>query len=101
MKLRAGRSIGPPGVRLDDSLRQISGILRGNRDALSELYDSTVPSVYGLIMSILGNAAEAEEVTCDVYTQVWHTATDFDPTRETALNWLLGIARRRALEGLR
>lgn len=50
---------------------------------------------------MIRNAADAEEVTCDVYTQVWQTANTFDPARGAVMSWLLNIARSRALDCLR
>ena len=87
--------------RPDEFLAVIGAIVRGDKDALSELYDSTVAKVHGLVRAIVYNAADAEEITCDVYTQAWQTATNFDPSRGAVLSCLLAIARNRALDCLR
>jgi RNA polymerase sigma-70 factor (ECF subfamily) len=96
-----GAAAVPAGLRHDDFAPRMAAIVGGDTDALSALYDSTVAKVHGLVKAIVHNAADAEEVTCDVYTQVWQTAANFDPSRGCVLSWLLSIARSRALDCLR
>lgn len=89
------------GLRRDDFVTHIAAIVGGDTESLASLYDATVAKVHGLVKAIVPNAADAEEVTCDVYTQVWQTAKSFDPSRGCVLGWLLSIARSRALDCLR
>ena len=76
-------------------------VAEGNENALTDLYDSTSRVVYGLILRILGNASSAEEVTLDVYLQVWRTAQSYDSGRGTVSSWLVTLARSRAIDALR
>lgn len=73
----------------------------GDQEALGQLYDSTNRLVFGLIQRILGDPASAEEVTLEVYTQVWRQAPNYDPRRGTPSAWMLTIARSRAIDRLR
>jgi RNA polymerase sigma-70 factor (ECF subfamily) len=86
---------------VDVHLSVICAVARGDQDALSDLYDATVAKVHGLVKAIVQNTADAEEVTCDVYTQAWQTAAKYDSTRGYVLSWLMSIARSRALDCLR
>jgi RNA polymerase sigma-70 factor (ECF subfamily) len=79
-------------------LRQIAG---GDQQALGNFYDTTIPQVYGLALRILGNRAAAEEVTLDVYTQVWRQAVNYNAQRGTPATWLSMLTRSRALDRLR
>ena len=45
------------------------------RDALAELYQRTRTAVYGLALSYLKNAHDAQDITQDVYLQVWDCAS--------------------------
>ena len=55
----------------------------------------------GLALRILGDAGAAEEVTADVYLQIWRRAVTYDPARGAPLGWLLTLARSRAIDRLR
>lgn len=72
-----------------------------DEEALAGLYDESSGLVYSLALRILGNEADAEEVTLEVYTQVWRCAADFDRARGTAGAWLTTLARSRAIDRLR
>jgi RNA polymerase sigma-70 factor (ECF subfamily) len=73
----------------------------GDRAALGALYKLTVPVLFSVARRVLSNAADAEEVICDVYTQVWQTAAQYDVTRGTVETWLIMICRSRAIDRLR
>ena len=49
-------------------------IAGGEREALAELYQRTRSAVYGLALSYLKNAHDAQDLTQDVYVQVWDRA---------------------------
>jgi len=72
-----------------------------DEDAFAELYDATVARVHGLALRILREPRAAEEVTEDVFFQVWRQARRYDPARGRPLAWMLTIARSRALDHLR
>jgi RNA polymerase sigma-70 factor (ECF subfamily) len=74
---------------------------RGDRTAFSDLYDQTAPRVFGLVRRLLIDAAQAEEVTQDVFLEAWQTAARFDPARGNALSWLFTLAHRRAVDRVR
>lgn len=85
-------------VAYRDWLRAIS---RGDEAALKRLYEATESRVFGLALRITCRAAAAEEVTEDVYIQLWRQADRYDPVRGKVLTWLLTICRSRALDYLR
>jgi RNA polymerase sigma-70 factor (ECF subfamily) len=74
---------------------------QGDQDALARFYDRTSPQVFGVIYRILNNREAAEEVTLDVYTQVWRQAHAYDQTRGTPGAWLMTLARTRAIDRFR
>lgn len=76
----------------------IAAIALGDEGALTALYDITRRQVYGLTLSILKDTALAEEVTLDVYLQVWREAARYQAERGSPLAWLVTLARSRALD---
>jgi len=79
----------------------IAQTAQGDQTALAALYDRTSPQVFGFILKILSNRETAEEVTLDVYTQVWRQAHTYDPTRGRPGAWLMTLARTRAIDRFR
>lgn len=79
----------------------ITQTAKGDQAAFGLLYDKTSPRIYGLILRVLGDRGSAEEVTLDVFTQVWRDAGRYDAVRGSPSSWLLTLARSRAIDRLR
>lgn len=73
----------------------------GDQQAFASLYDESSSLVYSVALKVLGNEADAEEVTLDVYTQVWRTAAKFSHERGSVNAWLIMLARSRAIDRFR
>jgi hypothetical protein len=65
-----------------DSL--MTRVARGDAEAFSDLYDQTSSMVYGLALRVVRSEAMAEEVTQEVFLQVWRQASGFDAQRGSA-----------------
>ena len=72
----------------------------GDRDALAELYQRTRSAVYGLALSYLKNAHDAQDLTQDVYVQVWDHAEQYRLIG-SPMGWLLAVCRNLCLMRLR
>ena len=81
---------------LQQLLLRVAG---GDRDALAELYQRTRAAVYGLALSYLKNAHDAQDLTQDVL-QVWDCAAQYRPTG-SPMGWLLTVCRNLCLMRLR
>lgn len=73
----------------------------GDRSAFSELYDALAPLVFGAVKRVLRDPAMSEEVTQEVFLEIWKTAERFDPERAKASTWAITLARRRAVDRVR
>ena len=71
-------------------------IAGGEREALAELYQRTRSAVYGLALSYLKNAHDAQDLTQDVYVQVWDRAEQYRLTG-SPMGWLLAVCRNLCL----
>ncbi len=78
----------------------ISGIANGDREALRLLYARHHVRVYRFILRFVPNSATAEDLTNDVFIDVWRQADRFEG-RSQATTWILGMARFKALSDLR
>jgi RNA polymerase sigma-70 factor (ECF subfamily) len=82
-------------------LALIGRVARGDQGALAALYDETSSMVHGLALRILRDESAAEDVTVDVYMQVFRQASSYDAQRGSPLAWLLTLARSRAIDRFR
>ncbi|WP_306215338.1 RNA polymerase sigma factor [Actinoplanes sp. RD1] len=73
----------------------------GDEQALRTAYDRHGAAVLHLAQRLLGNRADAEDVTQLTFVAAWTGRDGFDPQRGTMLGWLLGIARRKAVDRVR
>lgn len=82
-----------------DALLRSAG--HGDLPAFGELYDLTVARIFGLSRSILRNHSLAEEVTQDVYFEIWRRAARFDSNKGPAISWMLTLTHSRAVDKVR
>jgi RNA polymerase sigma-70 factor, ECF subfamily len=73
----------------------------GDEAAFAEFYDEIGGVVYGTVLRVVRNPAQAEEVTQEVFVELWRTATRFDPTRGSVRAWAATMAHRRAVDRVR
>ncbi len=83
---------------LSDLLKKIT---IKDQSAFGKLYRATSPNVYALANRMLKNKLDAEEITYDVYMQIWNNADKYDPSRSSPLGWILMITRTRSLDKIR
>lgn len=72
-----------------------------DRLAFRDLYRATSAKLYGVVLRILRNRAEADEALQDVYIKVWQRADRFVPGGASPISWLVAVARNHALDLLR
>lgn len=74
---------------------------RGDERAFAAVYDALGSSVYGLARRVIRDPSRAEEVSQEVFIQVWQSAARFDASRGSAKSWVLTLAHRRAVDAVR
>ena len=78
---------------------QPSGLL--DEAGFIALYDEMADRAYGLALRVIGDPQQAQEVTQEVFLEVWRKAATFDPARGSGVGWVLTIAHRRAVDRVR
>ncbi len=85
-------------VSFDDLLARTAA---GDQSAFSVLYDHTASRVLSLVRRVLVDPSQSEEVTQEVFLEVWQSASRFDPNKGRALTWIMTMAHRRAIDRVR
>jgi RNA polymerase sigma-70 factor (ECF subfamily) len=79
----------------------VQSIAAGDQFALHALYEMAHRIVFTLIMRITANRETTEELTIDVFHDIWRRASRYDPANGTVLGWIMNQARSRAIDRLR
>ena len=93
-----------PGQRLVSErewVELVRAVAAGNQSALHGLYERAHRVVFTLAVRITLDRESAEEVTLDVFHDVWRRACRYDPVNGTVLGWIMNQARSRAIDRLR
>ena len=87
-----------PAPDLDELMARVA---RGDQAAFGDLYDALAPLVHGLVLRVVRDPAQSEEVTQEVFLEVWQQAKRFDADRGRARAWITVMAHRRAVDRVR
>lgn len=102
MLVAMASDVGDPLADMRDSLEQrLARVGTGDRRAFADLYDATAARVFGLVRRLLIDPSQSEEVTQEVYLEIWQTAARYRPERGSAMSWMLTLAHRRAVDRVR
>ena len=88
-----------PGAPTD--LELMDGIQAEDPEALSQLYDRYNGIIKALILRVIHNEAEADDLLQEIFMEIWNQAKNFSPQKGKPLGWMVTLARRRAIDGLR
>src|SRR5204863_1625301 len=90
-----------PAISESDWAALVQSVAAGDQLALHALYDRAHRLVFTLAMRITANRETAEELTVDVFHDVWRRASLYDPRNGTVLGWIMNQTRSRAIDRLR
>jgi RNA polymerase sigma-70 factor (ECF subfamily) len=76
-------------------------VTRQDENALGALYDRFSRLVYSMALNVVNDEAAAEEITQDVFLNVWKKASSYDVSHAKVVTWIASIARHRAIDILR
>ena len=79
----------------------LARVAQGDQAAFAVLYDQIAPRVLGLVRRLLRDHAQSEEVTQEIFLEIWQTATRYDSAKGGASTWIMTMAHRRAVDRVR
>ena len=82
-------------------LALVRAIAAGDQRALYALYERTNRIVFTLIVRITHNRETAEEITLDVFHDVWRRSSTYEARSGSVVGWIMNQARSRAIDRLR
>jgi RNA polymerase sigma-70 factor, ECF subfamily len=92
---------GPPPASGGDLEALFGAVARGEPEAFELVYRRLREPVYRQVATVLRDPAQSEEVTQEVFLELWSSAGQYDPDKGSAAGWALMIARRRAIDRVR
>ena len=75
----------------------VNYVAAGNQRALRQLFERTHRLVFSLIARITNSREVAEDLTIEVFSDLWRRARAYDPAEGTVLGWIMGQARAKAM----
>ncbi len=88
-----------PGEPTD--LELMTAIQEQKPEALEQLYDRYNGILKALILRVIHNEAGAEDLLQEIFMEIWNQAKNFSAQKGKPLGWMVTLARRRAIDGLR
>lgn len=84
-----------------DELTLLGLITRQDENALAAFYDRFNRMVFTIVFNILDEEAAAEEITQDVFLNVWKKSSSYDASQAKVTTWIASITRNRTIDYLR
>lgn len=84
-----------------ETVQIVAALRERDEGALAKVHDRYGQAVYALALRITGDTGAAEEISLDAFWQLWQHAERYDVAQGSLLNWLLTIARSRAIDRVR
>jgi RNA polymerase sigma-70 factor, ECF subfamily len=79
-----------------DWLALLQSVAKGEQLALQTLFEYTHRIVFTLIMRMTHQRESAEELTLQVFQDVWQRAATYDPASGSVVGWIMNQARIKA-----
>lgn len=82
--------------------QQIVQLLKkGDKKAISLLYENYSDSLYGVILKVTINEEIAQDALQETFVKVWKNANKYDSKKAKLFTWLYRIAKNTAIDKLR
>lgn len=87
---------GPAALMAEDELA--AGFAAGDEACLAESFRRWSPVIFAIAQRTLLDAADADDVTQQVFVSAWRSRGTFDRSAGSLPGWLVGVARHRIVD---
>jgi RNA polymerase sigma-70 factor, ECF subfamily len=94
-------SSGMSGSEASDDKSLIERVRVREHQAMAEVFNRYAGLVYSVALRVLHDSSHAEDVTQEIFFQLWRNPNCFSSSRGSLATWLLVVARNRAIDHLR
>jgi RNA polymerase sigma-70 factor (ECF subfamily) len=70
-------------------------------EAMRELFNRRAAAILGVVIRIVRDRETAEEILQETFLQIWVRASSYRPEKSPPFNWMLMMARSRAIDAIR
>lgn len=92
---------GPLATKAAEDAALLVKVEQGDQQAMGLLFDRYSGIVYSVALRVLKDTGQAEDVTQDIFIQIWKKPGAFISGRGSLGAWLAVVARNRAIDNLR
>jgi len=78
----------------------LGSVAKGDKAAFRLLYEQAGPVLFGICSHILRDRAAAEDAFQEAMLRIWQKSYQFDSAKGGAMNWMVTVVRRVALDRL-
>lgn len=86
---------------MPEELTLIKQLQQRNEQALAALYDKYSAALYGVILRICKDEAQAQDLLQETFIKIWQKSISYDPEKGKFYTWAYRIARNLTLNSLR
>jgi RNA polymerase sigma factor (sigma-70 family) len=111
MTTRSGGTTPPPATlgdviyadEVDEPLQErdwvvlVNYVAAGDQRALRQLYERTHRLVFSLIARVTKSREAADDLTVEVFHDLWREAASYDPSDGSVIGWIMNQARAKAI----
>jgi RNA polymerase sigma-70 factor (ECF subfamily) len=88
-------------AKVEEEMKLMAGVVNGDKDSFRDLHSRYGGLVFTTVYKVLNDHQDAEDVTQEVFSQVWQKAHLYDPRKGKPITWTVTMARNRAIDRLR
>lgn len=79
----------------------VSMFAAGDVRAIDLLYDNYADTLYGVVLRIVGDEAQAKDVLQDAFIKIWKKSKSYDSSKGRLFTWLMSIVRNQSIDAIR